>query len=81
LHVQLKAHAALEAVRQAGDDASDGDVAAFIGKLQRIGQRQVGRCGCPAQAAQEACRDRPLDAAQEKCRQECCHGAGQQHRP
>ena len=52
--VELEAHAAVEAVRQARDDAGHRDIVAFVCARQRIAQSNVGKKRCPAGAKQNA---------------------------
>lgn len=47
--VEVEAHAAIETMRQAGDGAGDGDVAAFVLMWQCIVQGQVGGQTCPGE--------------------------------
>jgi hypothetical protein len=71
--VELEAHAAVEAVRQAGDDASHGDFAAFVRKRQGVSQRSVGKECCPAGAEQDAGDQLAGQAAQDHAND---HGRG-----
>ena len=74
--VELEAHAAIEAVRQARDDAGHRDIVTFSCARQCIAQRNVGKKRCPAGAEQNAGNQHAGHAAQDHANDDGRNRAG-----